>query len=201
MPVIDRRWDEAALVSSSLPLLASSTAALLSAGPPADRNAVELVAWPGEVDRRDALAAEGRPRLLLVAPGVAPPNCIDPLEDWVRLPGDPVDIEARRSLLCRRWAPPASQPALDEDGVLRHGRRLVILPPVEARLAACLLREVDGVVAREVLLEAGWPERRSGDAAVDARALDGRIKLLRRRLAPLGLTIHTVRGVGFLLQV
>jgi hypothetical protein len=188
-------------VPPTLPLLDPAPPTLRTVSAPAERgDAVELVAWPAEGDRRAALAVAGRPRLLLVAAGEAPPSCVDPLEDWVRLPGDPVDIESRRSLLRRRWGPPASRPVLDEDGVLRHGRHLAILPPVEARLAACLLRDADSVVAREALLDAGWPHRRAGDASADGRVLDGRIKLLRRRVAPLGLTIHTVRGVGFLLE-
>jgi len=44
----------------------------------------------------------------------------------------------------------------------------------------------------------GWPEDET-QGAKTGNILDGRIKLLRRRLTNVGLQIHTVRGVGFLL--
>jgi hypothetical protein len=174
---------------------------ILSAPVGGPASLVELVDWPDHDRRRVALAAAGRPRLLLVAPDAPPPICVDPLEDWVRLPADPVDVDHRRALLAHRAGRHPDVPVLDVDGVLRRGRHLAILPPVEARLAEALLAQAGRVVARERLLAAGWPERRFAGPTDDGRALDGRIKLLRRRLAPLGLEVHTVRGVGFLLHL
>jgi hypothetical protein len=161
---------------------------------------VALVPWPEEADRRQDLAAAGAPRILLLDPATPPPQCWDDREDWIRLPADPADLAARAaSLLSRRattvGAPFPSVPVLDADGLLRAGAQWVALPPVEARLAARLLHRLDEVVSREALLAAGWPH-----GAPAGRVLDGRIKLLRRRLAPFGLEILTVRGVGYLLS-
>jgi hypothetical protein len=65
---------------------------------------VELVAWPAGHERRIELAAAGRPRLLVVAPGVPPPDVWESIEDWVRLPAEPADVELRRrhlALVCQ----------------------------------------------------------------------------------------------------
>ncbi|WP_426574398.1 winged helix-turn-helix domain-containing protein [Aquihabitans sp. McL0605] len=158
---------------------------------------IALVRWPEEADRRAALAEAGRPRLLLLEPGAAPPSSWDQLEDWTRLPADPVELEARMATLLQRVPADRPAPLLDGDGVLRHGAGWVALPPVEARITAALLARPDAVVARQDLLDAGWPAgpgSRSG-----SNILDGRIKLLRRRLAKVAMQIHTVRGVGFVL--
>ena len=56
---------------------------------------VELVRWPSQAARRDRFARDGIPRLLLVEPDDDPPPAIDLDEDWVRLPVDDRDIEAR----------------------------------------------------------------------------------------------------------
>lgn len=156
---------------------------------------VALVAWPEEAARRAELAAVGRPRLLMVAPEAAPPITWDHLEDWVRVPVDPRELDARRGALAHRRG--AGQPLLelDGDGIVRTGDRWVAIPPVEARVLAALLHRRGEVVPRSSLVAAGWPHGTS-----DPRILDGRIKLLRRRLARLGVRIHTVRGVGFVLD-
>jgi hypothetical protein len=56
---------------------------------------VELVSWPDEAARLDELRDRRLPRLLLVAADSAPPAVDDELEDWVRLPADPRDVEVR----------------------------------------------------------------------------------------------------------
>ena len=159
---------------------------------------IALVRWPAEAARREALAEAGRPRLLLIEPGAAPPITWDSLEDWTRMPADPVDLEARITTLMQRAPSERPTPVLDGDGVLRVGSAWVALPPIEARVFAVLLHRIDAVVPRDDLLEAGWPAGVPGDRA-GSNILDGRIKLLRRRLAKVGMEIHTVRGVGFVL--
>lgn len=86
-------------------------------------------------------------------------------------------------------------PALDVDGVLRLDRDWVPLPPVEARITAALLRRYGAVVGRDILARAGWPSGAPGRNALDVHVLR-----LRRRLAPLGLAIRTVRSRGYLLE-
>ena len=157
---------------------------------------VVLVRGPAEEERRAHLADQGVPRLLLVEDGAAPPIAIDDLEDWIRVPADEVDLHARVENLNRRSrSRVASIPDLDADGVLRVGTSWVPLPPVEARLTAVLVERFGTVVSREALARAGWP-----DGAPGRNALDVHVLRLRRRVAPLGLAIRTVRSRGYLLE-
>lgn len=159
---------------------------------------VHVIRWPDEEPTRAHLAAHGRPRLLVLEPATPPPLVWDALEDWVRSPADPVEVDTRIRTLEHRArtteAVPA-RPTLDADGIVRWDGAWVAVPPVEARLLTLLLRAMGEAVPRAELVAAGWP---TGEAS--ARALDGRVKLLRRRLSPLGLQVSTVRGVGFLLE-
>jgi DNA-binding response OmpR family regulator len=157
---------------------------------------VVLVRWPRETDRRDRLAKEGRPRLLLVEPGDSPPLIEDPLEDWVRVPSPDADLRARLdtlSLRARLHAP--TTPTLDEDGVIRHSGTWASLPPVEARITRLLLDRFGAVVSRDALGRAGWP-----DGAPGRNALDVHVLRLRRRIIGVGLAIRTVRSRGYLLE-
>ncbi len=152
--------------------------------------------WPHETERRAGLERDGIPRLLLVEDGAAPPLVEDPLEDWVRVPAQELDVRARLDTLAlrvRRAAP--ALPTLDEDGVLRFHGSWASLPPVEARLTDVLLQRFGAVVSREALSKAGWPEGAPGRNALDVHVLR-----LRRRLAPVGLVIRTVRSRGYLLE-
>jgi DNA-binding response OmpR family regulator len=157
---------------------------------------VVLVRWPLESDRRERLAAAGTARLLLVESGSLMPEVIDPLEDWVRVPADEIEVQVRLATLsARAGAQRPSLPSLDDDGVIRHGGVWASLPPVEARLAESLLERFGAVVSRELLASSGWP-----DGAPGRNALDVHMLRLRRRLAPLGLAIRTVRSRGYLLE-
>ncbi|HWJ96911.1 MAG TPA: hypothetical protein VNQ33_02060, partial [Acidimicrobiales bacterium] len=82
---------------------------------------IALLRWPADADRRSELSADGRPRLLLLDPGADPPASWDVLEDWVRMPADPAEIEARIATLMRRTPTERPAPLLDGDGVLRVG--------------------------------------------------------------------------------
>lgn len=164
---------------------------------------VALVRWPDQEQTRSALRASGRPRVLLLDPSTPAPEPGDPLEDWVRIPVAEADLQARVRWLAHRVAlgagalprPTGTEPLLDEDGLIRVGERWVALPPVEHRLARALLAKLGTVVTREALSRAGWP-----DGAPGRNALDVHVLRLRRRLAPLRLTIHTVRSRGYLLE-
>src|SRR2546430_1489609 len=157
---------------------------------------VVLVRWPFEAARRDELAADNVPRLLLIEDGVSPPDPTDCLEDWVRVPAGEADVRARVAGLSLRADPRVSVgPVLDGDGVLRFAGEWVSLPPVEGRLTAALLARFGAVVSREALSQAGWP-----DGAPGRNALDVHVLRLRRRLAPLSLVIRTVRSRGYLLE-
>ena len=83
---------------------------------------------------------------------------------------------------------------IDDDGLLRRGRQWVALPDTEWRLMQPLVDRMGRLVRREDLAAAGWPGR-----AVSEGLLNVRMNGLRRRLAPLGLDITTVRGRGYVL--
>jgi DNA-binding winged helix-turn-helix (wHTH) protein len=71
----------------------------------------------------------------------------------------------------------------------------VSLPPVEARLADALVVRFGAVVGRDTLRRAVWPGSTPGRNVLDVHVLR-----LRRRLAPLGLAIRTVRSRGYMLE-
>lgn len=157
---------------------------------------VAIVRWPAERERREQLRRSGRPRLLLLEDGVAPPDPVDCLEDWARAPVSEHDLRARVAAIEVRCAHhDTSEPVLDADGVLHHHESWVALPPVEARLMAALLERGGAVVSRDALARAGWP-----DGAPGRNALDVHMLRLRRRLEPLGMVIRTVRSRGYLLE-
>lgn len=157
---------------------------------------VVLLRWPADASQREALAALGEPRLLLVEGAATPPVSSDCLEDWVRVPVGEADVALRIANLAGRAADHGTgRPSLDADGVLRHGPGWVPLPPVECRLTAALLERYGAVVSRDALGRAGWP-----DGAPGRNALDVHVLRLRRRIGPLRLAIRTVRSRGYLLE-
>ena len=171
---------------------------------------VAVLQWPRDAARRVALAATGTPRLLVLGPDDPPPLVWDEAEDWIRSDADATEASARITRLAllapvgAASAPPdpvptgpRPSPVLDADGVL-HGDdgTFAVLPMIEARLLHSLLERPRHVVRREVLEAAGWPGRRP-----PPRALDGRITRLRRRVAPFGIHVRTVRGVGHLIEL
>jgi DNA-binding response OmpR family regulator len=94
-------------------------------------------------------------------------------------------------------APAASVcPILDEYDVLWRGEQWARLSPTESRILAFFLTHPIRVASRRQLGNAGWPA-----GVPNERSVDSFIKSLRRRIAPLGLRIHTVRRHGYLLQI
>lgn len=155
-----------------------------------------LLRWPLEAERRQALAARKTARLLLVEEDETPPDPVDCMEDWLRVPASESDVKLRvRALAVRSREHAEVVPVLDRDGVLRFGSGWVSLPPVEARLTSALLDRFGAVVSRESLARSGWPDGSPGRNALDVHVLR-----LRRRLAPVSLVIRTVRSRGYLLE-
>ncbi|WP_165491941.1 helix-turn-helix domain-containing protein [Egibacter rhizosphaerae] len=158
--------------------------------------AVELVHWPAEAEHLDKLRAEGTPRLLLVEDDAIPPEVTDCLEDWVRIPAMERDILARTATLTSRAVrgEVSLRPELDSAGILRYRGDWVSLGPVDTAIARALIERFGELVERDDLVARAWP------GASDARNnLDVQIMRLRRRLAPLGLRIRTVRSHGYVL--
>ncbi len=151
--------------------------------------------WPAEQANRERLAADRRPRLLLVAPESDPPDGLDCLEDWVRLPADDRDVAARLRALEMRAARHQHQPETDDRGRLTFNGDWVALSPIEERIVSLLAGRFGEVVARDELLAAGWPDEQPSDAALRVH-----LTRLRKEIAPLGLEIATVRGFGHVMQ-
>jgi len=161
-----------------------------------DRVEVMLVEWPEESAVREQLAIANRPRLLLLAPGVDPPQRWDPLEDWIRTPADRAELQARvATLRIRAEATSRRPPSLDDDGILRHRGTWVALTPIELSIMEPLVERFGRMVPRQQLTDAAWPAGTN-----DPRALNARVKLLRKRIRPLGLAIRAVPARGFLLE-
>ena len=159
--------------------------------------AVAVLVWPAEADRREMLTGLGQPRLLVLEEGAPPPELVDCLEDWVCAPVSEHELRARtEALALRARCHHRFVPVFDEEGFLRFGPHRLHLPPVEARLVRALLERFGAVVGAARLTRAGWP-----DSAPTRGMLDVRIHRLRRRLAPAGLSIRTVRQRGWMLEV
>jgi DNA-binding winged helix-turn-helix (wHTH) protein len=84
---------------------------------------------------------------------------------------------------------------LDEHGLLHVGRAWVALSDIEWRIVAALLAHYGEVVAHDDVVQATWPDRRATDSMLNVA-----MKRTRARVAPLGVTITTVRGRGFVLD-
>jgi two-component system, OmpR family, response regulator len=157
---------------------------------------VAVVRWPSEAAQRDDLVRRRQARLLVVAAGLHPPPAADGLEDWVREGADPVDVYVRKDRLRRRQE--ACVPVtLDDDGVLHRGRWWVALSGRDLQVAAVLLSRPGVLVARADVLDAVSP----GAVRDEHRLVDTVVRRFQRRVAPLGLRVHTVRSVGFLLDM
>jgi hypothetical protein len=155
----------------------------------------EVLHWPADSTRLAELRETHVPRLLVVAPDTEPPIPVDCLEDWVSPGASQWEVDARRNALALRAGQHAVRPALDAHGLLHHRDSWVSLSPVEQSLASAMLDRFGAVVTRDVLADRAWP------TGVPTRnALDVHVLRLRRRIAPIGLEIRTVRSRGYLMQ-
>jgi hypothetical protein len=179
-----------AIAADDLPVLTA-----LAAGSIDDD--VPVLRWPAEEDRRQALAAAGQPRLLLLGVGQPPPDDWDDLEDWLREPVDPVELEVRRLTVRRRADKARRRPWFDEAGLLRSGDAWVDIPPGQVPMARLLIDRLDQVVHRDELVTAC----RSAGVSTHATAVKAAIGRLERRLAPLGLRLRSIRGRGYMLEI
>jgi len=154
---------------------------------------VVVLRWPEDAADVERLAVSGVPRLLFVQPGADPPEGGECEEDWVRLPADDRDVAARLRALTRRAGRHQTVPEVDGEGRLLHRGRWVALSPIDQHFARLLVERFGRVVANEELARA-W------DRPPKSNAVRVHLTRLRRRIAPLGLEIRRVRGVGVLLQ-
>jgi len=152
-----------------------------------------VLRWPEQRQELDDLARREVPRLLLVAPGAEPPVCMSCLEDWVRLPVDEADVHARINSLTEHQRVHAS-PTVDEFGVLRQNGTIVFLSPREQAIAELLIADFGAVVRDEVFAQQVF------DDSDSRQTLRTHTSRLRKRIAPLGLTISCIRNVGYMMH-
>ena len=121
-------------------------------------------------------------------------------DDYLNKPFELTELEARvRALLRRGQGAQTTVGGLDWSWEQRQASiagEPVTLSAKELTLLESLLSQVDKVVSKETLTN------RMGDAegAAGENPVEVYIHRLRRRLAPAGLEIVTVRGVGYLLR-
>lgn len=124
-------------------------------------------------------------------------------DDYLAKPFDVREFEARvRSLLRRQAGLRSSRLAL---GALQldlttrqfsaQGSNLDI-PPRERALLELLVMRAGKVVAKEAIVQS----LTSLDDMLSDNAIEQYVSRLRRRIAPLGLELRTVRGIGYLLD-
>lgn len=156
---------------------------------------VKLLRWPAESAQRERYRALGVLRLLVIEGGVPAPVCSDVREDWVRAPITDDDLRVRIATL-RAKAEAHRLPQVHPHGVLRFGGQTITVSRTETDLLECLVRQFGMPVPREVLQEC-LPDRPGGSSR---NALDLHIMRVRKRITPLGLSIRTVWGLGYLLE-
>jgi DNA-binding response OmpR family regulator len=130
----------------------------------------------------------------LVSPASAPPVCTSCLEDWARLPVDENELRARLDSLAEHQRA-HSHPSVDEFGVLRQNELMVFLSPREQAIAEILIANFGGVVRDETFARHVF-----GEPDARRETLRTHTSRLRKRIAPLGLTISCIRNVGYMMH-
>ena len=173
------------------PMMATGTASI---GNTSTR--VVAMQWPAQAADVVSLVQSGRPVLLLVDQHADPPDLDGPLTDWIRVPAEARDIEARIRALDRRTTPAHRRPYLDSFGRLhRGGQWVIIYSEIEQRLLKLMLDQVDDVITHERLFESGW----SGKVPTP-NALRVHVARANRRIECLGLRIRSLRGIGYVIE-
>jgi len=126
-------------------------------------------------------------------------------DDYLPKPFDLDELEARIRALARRHAQSGAASATPEFAGLRcdsdsgavyfHGEAME-LPPREATLLRALLQRPGHALGKERLFETVFP----GQPEVQLEAIEVVAYRLRKRLAPTGVQLVTLRGLGYLLK-
>jgi two-component system response regulator TctD len=127
-------------------------------------------------------------------------------DDYLPKPFDLDELEARLRALHRRKQ--SERMVRDESvqfGPLRYDRdngpvylnqRVLDLPPRELAMLRALMTKPGHAVAKERLFEIVFP----GETQVQYEAIEVVAYRLRKKLADTGMTLMTLRGVGYLLK-
>ena len=130
-------------------------------------------------------------------------------DDYLPKPFDLDELEARLRALVRRSADPVAStplpPSMQQIGAIRydthsgaiylHGE-VMELTPRELALMHALLAQPGHAVTKERLYELVFP----GQLDVQYEAIEVVVYRLRKKLAGTGLTLMTLRGLGYLLR-
>ena len=132
-------------------------------------------------------------------------------DDYLPKPFDLDELEARLRALVRRRAAQAS--ALDDvdkfgriqlgnlryeksSGAIYHNNEAMDLTPRERTLLQTLLLKTSHAVSKEKLFEVVFP----GQADVQYKAIEVVVYRLRKKLLSCGVTLMTLRGLGYLIK-
>ena len=128
-------------------------------------------------------------------------------DDYLPKPFDLDELEARLRALHRRRASSGDQAPshsysvgalrYDRDsGAIYHGAQVLELTPRELSLLQALMVRPGHAVTKERLFELVFP----GEADVQYEAVEVVVYRLRKKLADTGVTLMTLRGLGYLLK-
>lgn len=158
-----------------------------------------------EEARRSGLAT---PVLILTARGTVGDRILGlnaGADDYLPKPFDLDELEARLRALHRRRAPhsrEAAEPGIGglhwdrESGVVYWREEILELAPRESALLQALLARPGHAVPKERLFETVFP----GETEVQYEAIEVVVYRLRKKLAPTGVKLVTLRGLGYLLK-
>lgn len=125
-------------------------------------------------------------------------------DDYLTKPFDLDELEARLNALMRRRPTPGQAATMRSLGSLQWnpngaafyvGQEQLALSPREAALLRALVEQPNRVQTKEALVSAVFPERDVLEDAVEVVA-----HRLRKKLQPCGVTVVTLRGLGYLIK-
>lgn len=124
-------------------------------------------------------------------------------DDFISKPFSLAVLDAKLTAILRRSQQFIQQEltfggfTLTREGLLSSQDKEVILSPTENKILSILLMHPKQVVSKESLLEKLW----ENDSFINQNTLNVNMTRLRKKIVPIGFDyIHTVRGVGYLLQ-